>query len=107
MPRLKTILRDIVKIAHTISGLMNLIDQFIAQSIQSSGQEVVRAESWCTSMNTPHIRFSPPLTRNYDLGESDKDVLVQFMYEAHKYIVENAAQIDTVAKTLLSRGPSK
>ena len=107
VPRLKTILRDIANIGHTISGLMNLINQFIAQSIQSSGQEVVRAESWCMSMKTPYIRLSPPLTRNYDLGESDKDVLVQFMYEAHKYIVENAAQIDTVAKTLLSRGPSK
>ena len=107
VPRLKTVLRDIANIGHTISGLMNLINQFIAQSIQSSGQEVIRAESWCTSMKTPYIRLSPPLTRNYDLGESDKDVLVQFMYEAHKYIIENAAQIDTVAKTLLSRGPSK
>ena len=107
VPRLKTILRDIANIGRTISGLMNLINQFIAQSIQSSGQEVVRAESWCTSMNTPYIRLSPPLTRNYDLGESDKDVIVQFMYEAHKFIIENAAQIDTVAKTLLSRGPSK
>ena len=107
VPRLKTILRDIANIGHTLSGLMNLINQFIAQSIQSSGQEVVRAESWCMSMKTPYIRLSPPLTRNYDLGESGKDVLVQFMYEAHKYIIENTAQIDTVAKTLLSRGPSK
>ena len=48
--RLKTILRDIANIGHTISGLMNLINQFIAQSKQSSGQEVVRAESWCTSI---------------------------------------------------------
>ena len=107
VPRLKTILRDTVNIGHTISGLVNLINQFIAQSIQSSGQEVVRAESWCTSMNTPYVRLSPPLSRNYDLAESEKDVLVQFMYEAHKYIIKNTVQIDTVAKTLLSRGPSK
>ena len=71
VPRLKTILRDIANIGHTISGLMNLINQFIAQSIQSSGQEVVRAESWCTSMKTPYVRLSPPMTRNYDLAESE------------------------------------
>ena len=53
VPRQKTILRDIVNIGHTISGLVNLVNQFIAQSLQSSGQEVIRAESWCTSMKTP------------------------------------------------------
>ena len=107
VPRLRTILHDIFNIGNAVSGLVNLVNQFISQSTQSSGQEVVRAESWCKSMKTPYVRLSPPLTRNYDLAESEKDVLVELMYEAHSYIVENAAQIDTVAKTLLSRGPSK
>ena len=105
VPRLSTILSDIFNIGDTVSGLINLINQFISQSTQSSGQEIVKADAWCTSMKTPYVRLSPPLSRNYDLSESEKDVLVQITYEAHKYIVENAAQIDTVAKTLLSRGP--
>ena len=107
VPRLSNILGSLLNIGDTISGLMNLINQFISQSTQSYGQEVIRARSWCLSLNTPFIRLSPKLSTVYDLSESDKDVLVQIMYEAHIYIVENAAQIDTVAKTLLSRGPSK
>ena len=64
-------------------------------------------EAWCLSMKTPYVRLSPPTSRDYDLGESEKDVLVQVMYEGHKYIVENGPQIDTAAKILLSCGPSK
>ena len=107
VPRLRDILSDPQKIGDIISGMWNLLGQFVTQSMQSSGQEVVRAESWCMSMNTPYVRLSPFLSRKYDLAESEKDALVELMYEAHKYIIENAAQIDTVAKTLLSRGPSK
>ena len=107
VPRLSTILRDIFNIGDTVTGLVNLLNQFISQSTQSSGQETVRADAWCKSMKTPYVRLSPPLSKIYDMAESEKDVLVQIMYEAHKYIVEHGPQIDTVAKTLLSRGPSK
>ena len=107
VPRLGNLMRSLLHIGDTISGLLNLINQFIAQSTQSYGQEVDRAEAWCTSMNTPFVRLSPELSKIYDMTESDKDVLVQIMYESHIYIVKNAAQIDTVAKTLLSRGPTK
>ena len=112
VPRLRNILKTTPyaighKLADTISGAINLLSQFITQSMRSSGQEVVRAEYWCKSVKTPYFRLSPPLSRKYDLAESDKVVLVQIMYEAHSYIVKNAAQIDAVAKTLLSRGPSK
>ena len=107
VPRLKTILHDVFHIGQTISGLVNLIKQFITQSTQSNGQEVIRAESWCATMNTPYVRLSPPLSKNFDLAESRKEAIVQFMYEAHSYILKNGPQIDTVAKTLLSRGPSK
>ena len=106
VPRLSTLMRDIANIGKTVSGLVNLVSQFISQSTQSSGQEVVKAETWCMSMNTPYVRLSPPLSKNYDLAESHKGAIVQFMYEAHTYILKNGPQIDTVAKTLLSRGPS-
>ena len=102
-PRLK----DIFHFGRAVQALVNLINQFIAQSIHCDGQEIVRAESWCLSMETPYIRLSPPLSKIYDLAECTKDGIVQIMYEAHKYIIENTAQIDTVAKILLSRGPSK
>ena len=62
VPRLKTILHDVFHIGKTVSGLVNLIKQFITQSTQSSGQEVIRAESWCATMDTPYVRLSPPLT---------------------------------------------
>ena len=104
MPRVGHLVRDLID---TVSGLINLVNQFISQSTQSSGQEVVRADAWCRSMKTPYVRLSPPLSKIYDLAENDKKVIVQIMYEAHTYIVENAPQIDTVAKILLSRGPSK
>ena len=107
VPKVSTMLRDIFNIGDTVSGLVNMINQFISQSTQSSGQETVRADAWCMSMKTPYVRMSPPLSRIYDMAESEKDVLVQIMFEAHKYIVENGLQIDTVAKILLSRGPRK
>ena len=104
VPRVGHLVRDLF---NTVSGLINLVNQFISQSTQSSGQEVVRADAWCRSMKTPYVRLSPPLSKIYDLAENDKKVIVQIMYEAHGYIIENAPQIDTVAKILLSRGPSK
>ena len=107
VPRLGNLMRDIANLGKTVSGLMNLVNQFISQSTQSSGQEVVKAESWCMSMNTPYVRLSPPLSKNFDLAESRKSAIVQFMFEAHTYILKKYAEIDTVAKTLLSRGPSK
>ena len=107
VPRLSTILSDIFRIDKLVSGLVNLLNQFISQSTQSSGQETVRAEVWCMSMKTPYVRLSPDLSRDFDLSESENDVLVQISYEAQRYILQNAAKIDTVAKTLLSRGPSK
>ena len=107
VPRLSNLLRDIFNIGRTISGLINLIGQFISQSTQSSGQEVSRAERWCRSMKTPYVRLSPPLLKKYDLAESEKEAHVQMLYEAHSHVLQNGSQIDTVAKTLLSRGPSK
>ena len=107
VPRLSSLLRDIFNIGDIVSGLVNLVNQFITQSTQSSGQEIIRADAWCKSMKTPYVRLSPPLSKVYDMAESEKDVLVQIMYEAHKYIIEHGPQIDTAAKTLLSRGPTK
>ena len=107
--KLKNVLKAVAtgNVGHKVAGVKNLMQQFISNSIQSNGQEVVTAEAWCMSMKTPYVRLSPPLSKDYDLGESEKDVLVQLMYEGHKYIVENGPQIDTAAKILLSRGPSK
>ena len=107
VPRVRHLFCSLLNLGDTISGLVNLVNQFISQSTQSSGQEVIRADAWCQSMKTPYFRLSPPLSEIYDLSESRKDVIVQIMYEAHSYIVENVPQIDAAAKVLLSRGPSK
>ena len=107
VPRLGNLLQSLIHIGSTISGLLNLINQFISQSTQSHGQEVERAEAWCMSMNTHYIRLSPKMSMIYDMAESDKGVLVQLIYESHIYILKNATQIDIVAKVLLSRGPRK
>ena len=107
VPRVRHLLSSLLNLGDTISGLVNLVNQFISQSTQSSGQEVIKADAWCKSMKTPYVRLSPPLAKTYDMAESEKDALVQIMYEAHSYIIENGPQIDTVAKILLSRGPSK
>ena len=65
VPRLRTILHDVFHIGQTISGLVNLISQFVSQSTQSSGQEVVRAESWCATMDTPYVRLLVSITHEH------------------------------------------
>lgn len=105
IPKLGGILESIIKLPSTIAGLSNLLEVFISQSTQSEGEEVRKAKTWCKSIGASYYRLSPQFDKDYDMAISEEDVLIDIMYEAHTYILENSKQIDEVARMLLSRGP--
>lgn len=104
VPKLSSFFHSIASLPSDIMHARNLLQVFISQSTQSNGQETQRAQMWCNSVNASYYRWSPPLGKIYDLSESDKAKLTELMYETHLYTLENYAQIDEVARLLLSRG---
>ena len=89
-------------IFHDAEALAGLADIFIAQSTNSSGQEIHRARAWCESMNTPYFRFSPPID-NITLNETDDDKLIKLLFDTLTYTFDVRAEIDKLVKLLISK----
>ena len=102
VPRLKDSLKFLFNIHNVLSGLMNMIQMFISQSTQSSGEEVLRARTWCQSLGVPYYRFSAPIKESYDPTIRDKVQLIDTMYEGHLYVLRSRKSIDAVARILLA-----
>ena len=103
VPNLTNFFRAIVDLPDTFSAVVNFLHLLISQATVSNGQETIRANAWCKSLGIPYYRLSVPLEKVVDLSESDKKVLTDMMYQGNKYLLDNAKQIDTIARYLLSR----
>ena len=95
-----TSVKDIPKIPSAAYNLLNLL---ISQATISNGQETVRAKAWCKTLGIPYYRLSAPLEEVIDATENNKKVLTDMMFQGNKYLMENAKQVDTIARHLLSR----
>ena len=102
---LKSIGFAITHLREVVSGDIHTINQFISVSTQSDGIVVDQAKAWCKNTGAIHHRLSPQLPRVYGIGEADTPSLIEIMYVGFKYALEKKAEIDEVAKILLSRGP--
>ena len=107
---LKSLVHTITHLSEVVSGDMHTINQFISVSTQSDGIVVDQARAWCKHMGANlkyrlYHRFSPDLPKVYGIGEVDTPTLIAIMYTGFKYALEKKAEIDEVAKILLSRGP--
>lgn len=103
VPNLKNFFKAIANLPDTFSAVVNFLHLLISQATVSNGQETVRARAWCKSLGIPYYRLSVPLGKVIDLTESDKKVLTDMMYQGNKYLLDNAKEIDTIARYLLSR----
>ena len=103
VPNLRNFFRAVGNLPETFSAVVNFLHLLISQATVSNGQETVRANAWCKSLGIPYYRLSVPLKKVVDLTESDKKVLTDMMYQGNQYLLDNAKQIDAIARYLLSR----
>ena len=88
----------------TLQGVANFLDLLVSRTVESNGQPVTHARSWCRSLNCPFFRLNQLLPKEITLDSIDHDDIIILMYAVRLYILKEAAMIETVACTLLSRG---
>ena len=103
IPESTKLLTSIQKMSSTVHGLKNVFGIMMSQSTRTDGTLIQQASWWCKTLGTRYFRFSPPLSEPVDLAVHDKEKLAELMYIGMHYTLQNAKQLDTVARLLLSR----
>ena len=62
---------------------------------------VDRAQSWCEMTDAAYYRFSPTLSKDVELNETDDRILLEMLCDVRKGIIKNMNQMKTLAKILL------
>ncbi|EYC14944.1 hypothetical protein Y032_0038g3536 [Ancylostoma ceylanicum] len=70
----------------------NLITLFMYQCTSSHAVSVGQAREWAHSLGIPYFRFSPRLTRAYDLDSTATDGIFDFWFETEVYLKTQAHQ---------------
>ncbi|KAK6738031.1 hypothetical protein RB195_020246 [Necator americanus] len=70
----------------------NLITLFMYQSTSSHTVSVGQAREWAHSLGIPYFRFSPRLTRAFELDSVATDGIFDFMFETEVYLKTQARQ---------------
>ncbi len=103
VPNLRNFFKAIGNLLDSFSAAFNFLHLLISQATVCNGQETVRANAWCKSLGIPYYRLSVPLNKIIDPTEGDKKVLTDMMYQGNLYLLDNAKEIDTIARHLLSK----
>ena len=100
--------RSLVGITDTISGAVNFVNMLLSESTVADGAEIAKAKAWCGSLGVPYFRLSPVLSKAYSLAENDHVQIIHLMFEGHCFLLkrDTAEMIDTIARYLLTRGPT-
>ena len=96
-------LKAITSIPSSLKGLGSLFSHLVTQVTQSDGQEVYRARILCDSLGCSYFRVSPPLSENIDPLTTDREAIVNMIYNTQMYLLDIPDQIDAIAKSLLSK----
>ena len=75
----------------------------MSKVLESNGLPVTEASAWCESLNTPFFRLNPSLLEEVGFNSIDRNDIIILLYSAHLYTLHDAATIETVARTLLSK----
>ncbi|VDM70994.1 unnamed protein product [Strongylus vulgaris] len=70
----------------------NLITLFMYQCTSSHAVSVGQAREWAHSLGIPYFRFSPRLTRAYDLDSVAAEGIFDFWFETEVYLRTQARQ---------------
>ena len=93
---------SISELTEAARGALNFLKLMISQVTASSGSEVDCATAWCSSIGTPYIRLSPPISQ-IPLNEIDNKKLIAMMYDTLLYSRRNKEQLRKVAKCLADK----
>ena len=96
-------MKAITSIPSSLKGLGSLFSHLVTQVTQSDGQEVYRARILCDSLGSSYFRVSPPLSENIDPLSTDREAIVNMIYNTQMYLLDIPDQIDAIAKCLLSK----
>ena len=100
LPNATSIFMNLTK---NLQAIGNLTQHFLNVVMQSDGQEIIRAQSFCDAFSCPYFRLTPPLAEDVELDCSDQTKLIEMLYNTQMYYLDNPQMIDDVAKTLLSK----
>ena len=100
LPNPTSIFKNVTK---NLCALENLAQHFLNVVMQSDGQEIIRAQSFCDAFGYPYFRLTPPLAEDVQLDCSDPVKLIEMLYNTQMYYLDNPQIIDNVAKSLLSK----
>ena len=88
---------ELAQVAFQSKALFNLI---IDQVAASEGRPVDRARAWCSMIDVPFFRFSPPLSEEVMMDCTDTKILINMLWETMCYLHENKTRIDQLATVL-------
>ena len=86
-----------------MNNLSNLFSLLVNRATESDGLPVQIAREWCKSINCHYHRITPPLSKSVNLSSTDRQAIINMLYDTYLYTLENTNEIDTVAHLLLSR----
>ena len=72
------------------------------QATQSEGPAVDRGKVWCQMIDVPYYRFSPQLSEDVALDNSDDRTLVNMLWETQCYLHQHHEKLAQLASLLLS-----
>ena len=86
-----------------VNGYKNLLALVLSQVTQADGQDVGRAQAMCDIAGGDYYRLNAPVSTPIPLDTSEPVDLIQPMYDAFMYTLQNPELIDSIARNILSK----
>ncbi|XP_071960521.1 85/88 kDa calcium-independent phospholipase A2-like [Antedon mediterranea] len=81
-------------------GAASLGQMSVELLTDSVNRSVDRSQAWCGSLQIPYFRFSPPISVDMPLDESDDIKLLKILWETECYIKKNENKIKKMVSIL-------
>ena len=86
-----------------VNGYKNLLTLVLSQVTQADGQDIERAQAMCDVAGGDYYRLNAPVHTPIPLDTSEPVDLIQPMYDAFMYTLQNPELIDSIARNILSK----
>ena len=86
-----------------VNGYKNLLALVLSQVTQADGQDIERAQAMCDATGGDYYRLNAPVHTPIPPNTSEPVDLIQPMYDAFMYTLQNPELIDSIARKILSK----
>ena len=86
-----------------VNGYKNLLALVLSQVTQADGQDIARAQAMCDIAGGDYYRLNASVHKLIALNTSEPVDLIQPMYDAFMYTLQNPELIDSIARNILSK----